>query len=60
MQGVDQKRNILLFKSGVVKIVDWEGLKKHPWCDYYTEASVKKVYNSFCKYFKEEYKKKIK
>ena len=41
MQGVDQKRNILLFKSGVVKIVDWEGLKKHPWCDYYTEASIK-------------------
>ena len=41
MQGVDQKRNILLFKSGVVKILDWEGLKKYPWCDYYTEASIK-------------------
>ena len=58
--GLEEKYTTCLDKSGVVKTVDWEGLKKHPWYDYYTEASVKKVYNSFCKYFKEEYKKKIK
>ena len=58
--GLEEKYTACLDKSGVVKTVDWDGLNKHPWYDYYTEASVKKVYNSFCKYFKEEYKKKIK
>ena len=57
--GVEEKYTTCLDKSGVVKTVDWEGLNKHPWYDYYTEASIKKVYNSFCKYFKEEYEKKI-
>ena len=57
--GLEEKYTTCLDKSGVVKTVDWEGLKKHPWYDYYTEASVKKVYNSFCQYFKEEYEKKI-
>ena len=58
--GLEEKYTACLDKSGVVKTVDWDGLNKHPWYDYYTEASVKKVYNSFCRYFKEEYKKKIK
>ncbi|PGH25253.1 hypothetical protein [Fusobacterium animalis] len=57
--GLEEKYTTCLDKSGIVKTVDWEGLNKHPWYDYYTEASVKKVYNSFCKYFKEEYEKKI-
>ena len=56
--GLEEKYTTCLDKSAVVKTVDWEGLNKHSWYDYYIEASVKKVYNSFCKYFKEEYEKK--
>lgn len=55
--GLEEKYTTCLDKSGVVKTVDWDGLNKHPWYDYYTEASVKKFTTHFANILKKNIRK---